>query len=81
MKRKVTRRQAHQLLQIFLHMGQEVVAPLCVECGVAAHYAQRCAYELGLMKKKTRGSGNASKKVNHSDHRWKWAEARGTIIA
>ena len=59
--RKVTAAQRHQLLQVYLHMGQDVAAELCVEYGVSPNYAYSYAQSLALIpRRKFKGGGDIS---------------------
>lgn len=79
--RKVTKRQEWQLVQIFLHMGQDVAGPVCVALGVSPRYAKNRVTELGLLPpRKNHGGGNIALTVDHTDPRWKWAEERGPVL-
>lgn len=73
--RKITRRQEHQLVQTFLHLGQSVAGPMCIEFGVSSSYARSRAYELGLLPHRK------ASVFSRGDHRWKWAIERGGIVA
>jgi hypothetical protein len=80
--RKISPEQRYQLIQIYLHMGQTIAAPLCVELGVSPLYAEREAKERGLdirRPRASRGLSDISVGVDHSDPRWAWAIARGEV--
>jgi hypothetical protein len=81
-RRRVTPERSHELLQIYLHMGDAIAERDCVEAGVSAMYASHVAHEAGLGRRfKVRGSGNVATRVRHDDPRWRWAVERGTVIA
>lgn len=78
--RKISKRRERQLVQIYLHMGQEIAAEMSVEFGMASGYARSRVTELGLLPpRKHRGGGDIAVGVDHSDHRWAWAVSRGSI--
>ena len=76
-KRKVSPVQRHQLIQIFLHMGEKDAQAACVEAGVGKNYAEQQARETFAYQKKR----FAGRRVDHSDPRWKWAIERGPVGA
>lgn len=81
-RRKLTPEQAHQLLQIYLHMGDEIAQRDCIEAGVSPMYASHVAHEAGLgVKFKFSGCGPVAKYVRHDDPRWVWARQRGMVLA
>lgn len=83
-RRKITARHRHQLIQIYLHMGQAIAGPLCTEAGVSALYAAREAKERGIdvrRPKVSRGRSDVAKGVDHTDPRWAWAVSRGAVHA
>jgi hypothetical protein len=78
--RKVSIQQRHQLLQVYLHMGQEVAAELCTEYGVGPYYARSYAQTIGLCpQRKTTGGGDIAYGVDHEDPRWARAVAVGPV--
>jgi hypothetical protein len=79
--RKVTQRQRHQLVQIYLHMGQEVVAPMCEKLGLHPNYARGYASATGVLApRKYTGGGDIATTVDHDDPRWARARAVGVVI-
>ncbi|MGE9009786.1 hypothetical protein ACO2JO_14460 [Leptospira interrogans] len=81
-KRKVSPVQRHQLIQIFLHMGDKDAQAACMEAGVGKNYAEQQAREtFAYQKKRFAGSGHIGRRVDHSDPRWKWAIERGPVGA
>lgn len=86
-KPKITKRQRHELVQIYLHMGVTVAQNMCVEYGMHFQYAQKQASEMGLvirMPRKNRGGPYKTKTgrtcVDHKDPRWAWAIKNGPVI-
>jgi hypothetical protein len=80
--RKITPEQRHQLIQVYLNLGQKIAGEMCVEYGVSEKYAARESKEHGLAPRKaSRGGGDIARTVNHKDHRWAWAIARGDVTA
>ena len=45
--RKITIQQRHQLVQVYLHLGDKIASELCREFGVSSNYARREASEFG----------------------------------
>lgn len=81
-RQKISPRQRDRLLQVYLHMGQQVVEPICIKLGLAPDYAAKHACEIGVNpRRKHRGSGKPIVAVNHSDPRWSRAIAIGPVIA
>jgi hypothetical protein len=79
---KITERDRHQLLQVYLHMGLEVSRELCIEYGVSRDYAAKRASEIGKSHRKTFcGGGDIASRVNHADPRWRLAIQRGAVVA
>ena len=92
-KRKITRDQQHQLIQIFLHSnevgGVEVAEQMCMDWGVSRNYA-RCrvleSYGTTHTKfRRKRGAGSGKKRKcgcvsDINDPRWAWAIERGPVI-
>jgi len=74
-------------LQVYLHMGHDVSAALCLEYGVNPKYAASEASSMGLSRPIWR-AGNRYKN-NHveystrslNDPRWELARARGPVVA
>lgn len=71
----------HELLQVYLHLGIEASRTLCREYGVSENYAAKRASEMDISHRKVFFGANArtTSRVNHADHRWKWAVERGAI--
>jgi hypothetical protein len=92
-RRKITREQEHQLVQIFLHSaevgGVEVVEQMCLDWGVSRNYARHRVlerYGVSHTKKFRRkrgakpGKERKSGRVSDShDPRWAWAIERGPV--
>jgi hypothetical protein len=80
--RKVSLRDAHELVQICLHMGKEAAAAECVSRGISPGYALKETYSRGHpLPKRARGGGNIALSVDHADPRWAWAIERGPVVA
>lgn len=87
-RRKITPEQRHELLQVYLHLGPEISAELCLEYGVCAKYAAAEAATLGLGRPIWRAGNrykdnlvNAPLPKSHADPRWQRAIDVGPVTA
>lgn len=81
-RRKISERSRDQLVQIYLHMGQEVAAKECIARGLHRDYAKAEVSFRGLrVPHKYVGGGPAGGRVDHNDPRWAWAVERGAVLA
>lgn len=81
-RQKISSEKRHELLQVYLNLGQGPARELAKEYGVAPDYGAKRASELGVQPaRKFRGGGKPSVAVDHSDQRWARALAIGVVVA
>jgi hypothetical protein len=81
-RQKISNAKRHELLQVYLNLGQGPARELASEYGVAPDYGAKRANELGIQPvRKYRRGGKPSVSVDHNDPRWARALAIGVVVA